>query len=70
MPISNKLKIAVRLSDLKSYEIAHQANLHPSMLSKIINGIELVKEDDHRVLAVARVLGLNPDECFRKEARE
>ena len=66
--ISETFKIAVKTSPHKSYEIAHQANLHPSMLSKIVNGIELVKEDDQRVLAVARVLGLNPDECFQKEA--
>lgn len=65
--ISKKLREAVKLSDLRAYEIAHWAEMHPSTLSKIINGIEEVKRGDPRVLKIAEVLGLKPSECFEKE---
>ena len=65
--ISKKLRDAVKTSDLKSYEIAHQAELSPSALSKIINGIELVRPNDPRVVRVARIVGLSPEECFDTE---
>ena len=38
------------------------------MLSKILNGIELVKPGDHRILALAAVLGLDQRECFETES--
>jgi hypothetical protein len=67
--ISDKLKIAVFLSDKPGYKIAQEADLHPSTLSKILRGIEQVKPDDARVIAVAKVLGLSPEECFEKEGK-
>ena len=65
--VSRKLIVAVKLSTLKGYQIAHRAGLHPATLSKIINGIERVKPNDPRVIAVGRVLGLEPDQCFSQE---
>jgi hypothetical protein len=65
--VSQKLKIAVFLSNKPSYKIAQEADMHPSTLSKILRGIEQVKPDDPRVIAVARVLGLSPEECFEQE---
>jgi hypothetical protein len=62
--LSNEFITAVKLDSRRSYQIAHSANLHPSTLSQIINGISLVKPGDPRVLAVAKVLGLSPEECF------
>jgi hypothetical protein len=64
--VSQKFVEAVRLSPRRSYQIAHEAGLHPSTLSKILNGIERVKPDDQRVLRVAAVLGLKKQECFEK----
>ena len=58
---------AVKLDSRRAYKIAHAADVPPTVLSKIINGIEKVKPNDPRVLAVARVLGLSPDACFAKE---
>jgi len=52
---------------MRNYVIAHAAGLHPSTLSKLINGIELVKPGDQRVLRVAEIVGLSPEECFEKE---
>ena len=68
MPISRKLRDAVKLSELKSYEIAHKAEMHPSTLSRIICGIEKVKPNDHRVVALAQVLDIPPEECFQGDA--
>jgi len=65
--ISRKLKNAVKLSDKRSYQIAFEAGLHPSTLSKIICEIEKVKQGDQRVIRIGNILGLQPEECFKKE---
>jgi len=62
--ISRKLKVTVKLSELKAYEIAHRAGLHPSTLSRIINGIDDVKPEDPRVIRIAEVVGLELQDCF------
>lgn len=68
--ISKRLIEAVKLAPMRSYRIAQQANLHPSTLSKIINGIESVKPGDDRVVRVAEVLGIPLSDCFAKEDME
>ena len=68
--ITKKLRDAVKLSEKKSYEIAHKAGLHPSTLSRIICGIERVKSGDLRVIQIGRVLGLSEKECFAKSDKE
>ena len=68
--VSQKLRHAVKLSDKKSYEIAHKAGLHPSTLSRVICGIEKVKPGDPRVIAIGRVLGFSANECFEKSDKE
>jgi plasmid maintenance system antidote protein VapI len=62
--ISRKLKEAVKLSDMKAYEIAHMAGVHPTTLSRILNGIEEVTLGDPRVIRIAKVIGLKPQDCF------
>ncbi len=62
--ISRKLKEAIKLSEFKAYEIAHEARLHPTTLSKILNGIEEVKPGDARVMRIAKVVGLRLQDCF------
>jgi len=62
--ISRKLIEAIKLSDLKAYEIAHKAGIHPTTLSQILNGIYRIEPEDPRVLRVAKILGLKPEECF------
>jgi hypothetical protein len=65
--ISDKFKLAIKTSPFKAYEIAHQAEIHPSVLSRIICGIEKVRPDDKRVIAVGRILGIEDDDCFEEE---
>lgn len=65
--ISRRLREAVLLSSKRQYEIAHQAGLHPSTLSKILNGIERVKVGDPRVLRLGKVLGIPANELFEDD---
>lgn len=65
--VSREFIVAVKLSKQRAYEIAHQAGLHPSTLSKLVCGIEEVHPGDRRALAVARVLGLRPEDCFEDQ---
>ena len=62
--VSKKLKAAVKLSDKKLYVIAHEAGMHPSMLSNIINEALNIKDNDERVIKIGKVLGLEPEDCF------
>ena len=68
--ISQELVKRFRLSRLKGYQIAQLAGLHPSTLSKLINGIEQPRKNDSRIIAVGRVLGLKRDECFEQSNGE
>ncbi len=68
--VSRKLIEAIKLSDLKGYEIAHRAEMHPSTLSRILNGIEDVIPGDPRVLRIAKVFGLSAEECFEEVIEE
>ena len=70
MQISKRFIAAIKLGRTPAYEIAHRAALHPATLSKIISGAEHIKPNDHRVLAVAKVLGLKPDECFENGSEQ
>jgi len=65
--LTQKFVSTIRLHPLKMYQIAQIANLCPSTLSQIISGARPVKKGDLRVLAIAKAVGLRPDECFRGE---
>ncbi len=65
--ISRKLREAIKVSDMRAYEIAHRAGMHPSTLSRIVNGIEDVRPMDERVIRLAQIMNLKPEECFRNE---
>ena len=67
MRLSREFVIAVKLNDLPAYRIAQKAEIHPNVLSKLLNGAERIKPADERVLAVARVLNLDADRCFETE---
>lgn len=66
--LSQKVIHAVKLSEKRAYQIAHEAGLHPSALSSLLNGIVKVKHGDPRVIAVGRVLGIPAEECFQKKS--
>ena len=62
--VSERLRIAIFLHHMKGYQIAQQAGLHPTTLSKLLHGIEKVKPGDPRILKVGEVVGVPGDECF------
>jgi hypothetical protein len=62
--VSHKFIAAVKLAGRPAYRIAWEAELHPVLLSKIISGYERIRPNDGRVIAVGKVLGLPPGECF------
>ena len=64
--ISQKFVAAIKLNSRRAYQIAWEAGLHPSTLSRIINGIDRVSIGDPRVLRVGKILGLNPEDCFEE----
>lgn len=68
MVISRKLRNEAKLSEKRHYNLAHEANLHPSTFSRILCGIEKIKPNDPRVVAIGQVLGIPPGECFQEEA--
>ena len=65
--VSRKFIEAVKLAGRPAYRIAWEAGLHPVLLSKIISGYERIRPNDERVIAVGKVLGLPPRECFAIE---
>ena len=70
--VSEKLRVAVwrrRIHGEKQYEIAHRANLHPSVLSALLNAIIPIRPNDERVKAIGAAVGVPPDECFEISAR-
>ncbi len=66
--VSRRFIEAVRLAPKRAYQIAHEARLHPTTLSRIVCGIDLVRPGDPRVIAVGQILGLKPEECFEQPA--
>jgi len=67
MRVSQKFVAAVKLSGQREYQLARKAKIHPSTLSGLINGIQEPKPMDPRVVSVAKILGLDPEEAFEDE---
>lgn len=65
--ISQTMRAAIKLGDIPAYKIAQKAGIHPTMLSKWMCGIAPVRENDPRVIAVGKVLGIPANKCFKKD---
>lgn len=61
---SREFRTRYKISDVPGYRLAQQAGLSPSQLSKFVCGIEPMKDGDPRIIRVAELLGLRPDEAF------
>ena len=44
--VSRQFVEAVKIAPKRAYKIAQEAGLHPTTLSKLLNGIERAKPDD------------------------
>ncbi len=65
--IGPKLVEALRMKHKQMYRLAFRVGMHPTTLSKILNGIQQVKPGDKRILRLGRKLGIPPDELFAQE---
>ena len=68
MKLSGKFIIAARLASGNNYRIAMRADVHPSQLSRWLNGAELIRNNDPRPIRIGQLLGLSPDECLEADA--
>lgn len=64
MRLSKTFLVALKCSDVPQYRIAWAAGVHPNLLSKLIHGQVRFKPQDERLLRVAKILKLQPDEVF------
>ena len=65
--VSRKFIEAVKLADQPAYRIAQRAGIDSALLSKILHGNGKIWPNDRRVLAVGKILGLDPDDCFERK---
>ena len=64
MQVSRKFIAALKINSKPAYQIAWEAGIHPTLLSKLLHGCERIKLNDERIIAVGEILGLKPEECF------
>ncbi len=68
--ISEKFRVTVKAHPtMRCYEIAQAAGLHYSTLSRLLRRIDKPHKNDSRVIAVGRVVGLTPEECFEEDGQ-
>jgi hypothetical protein len=67
MVVSQRLRLAVKSSRFRSYELARVATVAPGTFSAWVNGVVSVHEGDVRILRVAAALGVPPHDCFESE---
>lgn len=58
--------VAVKLHRLRAYELAQRAGLDDTMLSRWIRGRRGLAPEDRRLIRLARLLGLRPEECVEE----
>ena len=64
--LSRRFKIGVKLHEKPAYRLAMEAGINPNRLYKLMSGICKVKHDDPNVIAVGKILGITPDQCFEE----
>lgn len=68
--VSRRFVEAVRLSPMKAYMLARLSGLHPSTLSLWLHGGRDLQLGDCRAVAIGRMVGLEPEECFETPLSE
>ena len=63
---SREFLIRLKLNDEPIYRVCQLAGVNASTLSRLINRIDSIKPSDPRIIAVGKVLGLPPSDCFEK----
>jgi len=68
--ISKKLRNAVKLHPEKQYRLAWRVGMNPTTLSQFMTGYSRPKYGDPRVIAIGKLVGLKPEECFSTKQTE
>jgi hypothetical protein len=70
MPLdaSRDLVIAVKLHRERAWRLARHADLPPATVSRIVTGVEKLRENDERVLRLADVVGVPREKAFARRA--
>ncbi len=64
--LSRRFKIEVKLNEKPAYRLAQSARVNPNYLYKMMSGIGKVKNGDHRIIKIGKVLGIPAEECFEE----
>jgi lambda repressor-like predicted transcriptional regulator len=62
--VSETFRAKLKLAETPAYKLAIRAGVSPHVLSKLTLGLTRAEPGDERVIAVGRLLGLPPEECF------
>ena len=62
--MSQELKIALKLGERPMYKVAFAAGLSPATLSKLLRGGVRLQENDVRIAAIAREVGIPVERCI------
>lgn len=65
--VSQKLRLAVlqaTCNGTRQYQIANAAGLHPTIMSALLHDIRPVQANDPRVIAIGKIVGVPPEQCF------
>jgi hypothetical protein len=62
--LSQRFIDAVRLSPVRAYVLARVCSTNPVQLSQWLNRARDPRANDPRVIAIGRILGLRPEDCF------
>lgn len=62
--ISEKFRQAARISETPLYRLALQCDIPPGSIYKVIRGIASANPEDPKIIALGKLLGLKPRECF------
>lgn len=56
-----------RQAGVRQYQLGQAAQIHPVILSQMVNDVWPLRADDARVRRLAGVLGLKPEDCLVPE---
>ncbi|MCH7747546.1 MAG: helix-turn-helix transcriptional regulator [Acidobacteria bacterium] len=69
MLVSERLRVAIKTSPERQYRLAHQIEVHPSVLSHWLNGITDPRVGDPRIIALGQLVGVPAAECFNTPSK-
>lgn len=69
-PAVRRAVLEKRLHGVRQCDIARRLDLHPTLLSHLLNGSIPIRQDDARVLRIAAALGVPANEAFSNSATE